>query len=335
MAAVASTSRLARSPTPDVSTGDDLTPLGYDSEEELLDIFQRLRDDLKKRCREACKGKSKAELEKTEKKVLEDFFDRIVPSVLANCTIAGQPYQKYKQREVVPGETKPYLEDLHEQVLVYQNQLFTAREENVQARKDVPKNIETIIKQRLEEDSARIAKIEERVRIEFPERTAPKPKARKSLAKGVTPDAPTPQETHESFAQAKSDLDWMLNTIPVISTNAEGATKVIMDLLNSVVQGNKEGQQEGGQELSGGLGNLLQKAQDASKELGDKNTDEILESVVSVTSSSISSFFSCQIVKSSPLTLRDSLQTGKKESELREQYKNITGSDFPVSDKQV
>lgn len=50
----ASTSRLARSPTPDLhDTSDDVLPLAFDSEAELLGVLGRLRDGLQQRTRKA------------------------------------------------------------------------------------------------------------------------------------------------------------------------------------------------------------------------------------------------------------------------------------------
>lgn len=63
------------SPPPQDLSAEAITPLGYDSEAELLEMFGRwrdeLRDDLRRKWAEAGGAKSGESLEEAERKVME------------------------------------------------------------------------------------------------------------------------------------------------------------------------------------------------------------------------------------------------------------------------
>jgi hypothetical protein len=98
---------------------------------------------------------------------MQNFFEPMVKMVLSNCTIAGLPYLEYKKKMPAGGQsrwfpstarivasdprltsvrvdlpdTEPFKDDLHQRIVDYQNQLFEAREENVNARRTEPQRI--------------------------------------------------------------------------------------------------------------------------------------------------------------------------------------------------
>ncbi|KAL8278058.1 hypothetical protein RQP46_009518 [Phenoliferia psychrophenolica] len=233
MAATASTSRLARSPSPSgLDTTDDVLPLAFDSEAELLGILARLRDGLKERTATAwAQGGKQGNLEDVERIVLKDFFDKVTPRVSSNCTIAGLSYAKHRQRDDPSQITQPFNDELHERVVLYQDKLFEAREQNVETRKDFPKDMVEIVRKRLGEDSERVAQLEARRTVAFEERVkAPLPNRRKSsAAKGTNADGLSAQEREEYFAEAKGEIDRMLDVIPKLNTEAASATQVAKD----------------------------------------------------------------------------------------------------------
>ncbi|SCZ96450.1 BZ3500_MvSof-1268-A1-R1_Chr8-2g10201 [Microbotryum saponariae] len=168
------TSNLARSPSPApldrLLSREDIPPLAYDTEAELLAVLSRLESELKKSIdisfRDGANGANRGEVEKV---VLEEFFRGLAPLVWSNCTIAGLPYAQYqalkskastshwKRVSPIPAKrdfpisshfagssefskTKAFDEVLHQRVMNYQNSLFDAREQNARERVDVPNN---------------------------------------------------------------------------------------------------------------------------------------------------------------------------------------------------
>lgn len=101
----------------------------------------------------------------------QKFFEPLVRTVLSNCTIAGLSYPEYKKQMPSGGQsrpsgpsslphsapcaqltsfallsfgcsdTEPFRDDLHYQIVTYQNDLFDAREQNANARRTEPDRI--------------------------------------------------------------------------------------------------------------------------------------------------------------------------------------------------
>ncbi|ORY88678.1 Serine/arginine repetitive matrix protein 2 [Leucosporidium creatinivorum] len=230
-----------RSPSPDTSA-DDIPPLAFDTEEELLAVFARLREDLLRRVGAkweadgmgGAKGKGMGvDRKKVEDIVLKQFFDKMGPIVLSNCTIAGVPYSKYKDLKKSGSnvQTQPFSEDLHQRVLTYQNELFDAREENIRKRVEEPELAAGAVAEIISADRERLEQLEA-AKVVFPEeheREEPAPRGRKSVGGTKLDDGPSPEEAQEDFAKGKRAIDTLLKEVPKLSTAAEGATKVAVD----------------------------------------------------------------------------------------------------------
>ncbi|KAK4047814.1 hypothetical protein OIV83_005157 [Microbotryomycetes sp. JL201] len=196
--------------SPDDVSAEDIPPLAYDNEQELLDVLARLRQELEDRVDKQCsaptsskaKGKQKArDTDKARVKdiVLNQFFDHVQLAVLSNCSIAGMPYEQYKREHPSAGaypservktqpknrqyaddsETQPFSEELHKRVLINQNQLFDDREVNIRKRREEPAMAAQAVGEIIDTDTQRLAAMQ-RASLHFIE---PKPstKTRKSV----------------------------------------------------------------------------------------------------------------------------------------------------------
>lgn len=89
-----STSRLARSPTPDYAldnSGDDVLPLAFDSEDELLDVLARLRDGLVTRARGTWEEKTQGKGGEEGWRAVEGVVGRVsAVSRLGVCCFLGR-----------------------------------------------------------------------------------------------------------------------------------------------------------------------------------------------------------------------------------------------------
>ncbi|KAK4047293.1 hypothetical protein OIO90_006254 [Microbotryomycetes sp. JL221] len=228
-----------RADSPDTSSAEDIPPLPYDSEQEVLDVLARLKRDLERRVEQHCKakgkGKQKASFIQNKDQVmdivLKQFFDKIQPAVLSNCTIAGMPYAQYKQLQETGEdsiETQPFSEELHKRVLINQNQLFDDREANIQKRVEEPAMAANAVRELIDADMGRLDALAA-ARVEFVDSKPPQPKGRKSVGVGKAEPGPTAQQAQQDFETSKATIDKLLKDVPKLATAAEEATKVARD----------------------------------------------------------------------------------------------------------
>ncbi|GAA5858005.1 hypothetical protein JCM8547_006660 [Rhodosporidiobolus lusitaniae] len=230
-------------------TAEEIPPLAFDLEEEVRELLNRFKEDLRGRARSKAeggekggkKGKGKAlgaeEKKKVEELVLKQFYTPLESIILSNCTIAGHSWSVYKDKKK-KGElsaTQPFDDVLHQRVLKYQNDLFDAREINARERVDapartadgrLPRNVQAV----LDLDAEHLAKLEG-APIQVPEELqAPRaPRSRKSIGGAAALEAPAPVEAQHYYEQGRQTLDRLLEDIPRLITAAEEATKVAVD----------------------------------------------------------------------------------------------------------
>ncbi|KDE02655.1 hypothetical protein MVLG_06813 [Microbotryum lychnidis-dioicae p1A1 Lamole] len=241
------TSNLARSPSPApldrLLSREDIPPLAYDTEAELLAVLSRLESELKKSIdiifRDGANGANRGEVEKV---VLEEFFRGLAPLVWSNCTIAGLPYAQYQalKSKAKFSKTKAFDEVLHQRVMNYQNSLFDAREQNARERVDVPNNYALGVQDVISRDMERLSQLEavqptfseDRPRpVLFASTAAPQAKGRKSVGanKGSIEERPTAQQAQDDYAKASDEINRLLRHLPSLTTAAEEATRVALD----------------------------------------------------------------------------------------------------------
>ncbi|KAM0787151.1 hypothetical protein ACM66B_006402 [Microbotryomycetes sp. NB124-2] len=228
-----------RSASPKDISSEDIPPLAYDSEHELLEVLARLRRELEERVNRQCnaitssKSKGKQEASSVDKDrvldiVLQQFFDHVQPAVFSNCSIAGVPYEQYKREHAMPDdtETQPFSEELHKRVLINQNQLFDDREVNIRKRREEPAMAAQAVKEIIDTDMNRV-EATRATPLEFAD-SKPPPKPRKSVGHKAE-DGPSAQQAQQDFEQSKATIDKLLKTVPKLSNAAEEATKVARD----------------------------------------------------------------------------------------------------------
>ncbi|SCV67305.1 BQ2448_5951 [Microbotryum intermedium] len=248
------TSNLARSPSPvpldRLLSREDIPPLAYDTEAELLAVLSRLESELKKSIdisfRDGANGADRGEVEKV---VLEEFFKGLAPLVWSNCTIAGLPYAQYQalKSKGKLSKTKAFDEVLHQRVMNYQNSLFDAREQNARERVDVPNNYALGVQDVISRDMERLSQLEavqptfseDRPQpVLFAPTAPPQAKGRKSvgankgsyqISLGAIEERPTAQQAQDDYAKASDEINRLLRHLPSLTTAAEQATRVALD----------------------------------------------------------------------------------------------------------
>ncbi|GAA5943643.1 uncharacterized protein JCM15063_002994 [Sporobolomyces koalae] len=202
------------------------TLLDFDSEEDLLAMLDRLRQDLRGRLATAIekaehsdarsKGKGKEQLDKArvEDIVQRKFFEHVSQTVLKNCSIAGEPYKiDSKTRKVILKgnhvETQPLDQKLDQSVRKYQDKLFDAREE---------------VKKMIALDQESLTALES-AKVDLPQtEISLRPQKETEQTDGVTT-----AQAQEYFATAKEELKQVIRDVPNLANAVEQATRTAID----------------------------------------------------------------------------------------------------------